>query len=160
MEIISHEFFCFLLFFVLAILLIAGYPVALTLAGVSILIGLIGYFLDLFPNKKNFTEGSEMNLDESPVTESEEKGDVFNLNQQVDDKDLSQAISAISNNIAFSPLESMSGTTQIIDLRTAQDVSGQSGADIGGSSTVVDSEIADLDPERRFSPYESLVRSV
>ena len=101
-----------------------------------------------------------MNLDESPVTESEEKGDVFNLNQQVDDKDLSQAISAISNNIAFSPLESMSGTTQIIDLRTAQDVSGQSGADIGGSSTVVDSEIADLDPERRFSPYESLVRSV
>ena len=117
-------------------------------------------FLDLFPNKKNFTEGSEMNLDESPVTESEEKGDVFNLNQQVDDKDLSQAISAISNNIAFSPLESMSGTTQIIDLRTAQDVSGQSGADIGGSSTVVDSEIADLDPERRFSPYESLVRSV
>ena len=38
MEIISHEFFCFLLFFVLAILLIAGYPVALTLAGVSILI--------------------------------------------------------------------------------------------------------------------------
>ena len=49
MEIISHEFFCFLLFFVLAVLLIAGYPVALTLAGVSILIGLIGYFLDLFP---------------------------------------------------------------------------------------------------------------
>ena len=49
MEIISHEFFCFLLFFVLAVLLIAGYPVALTLAGVSILIGLMGYFLDLFP---------------------------------------------------------------------------------------------------------------
>ena len=49
MEIISHEFFCFLLFFALAILLIAGYPVALTLAGVSILVGLIGYFMDLFP---------------------------------------------------------------------------------------------------------------
>ena len=38
-----------LLFFVLAVFLIAGYPVALTLAGVSILVGLIGYFLDLFP---------------------------------------------------------------------------------------------------------------
>ena len=49
MEIISHEFFCFLLFFILAIFLIAGYPVALTLAGVSILVGLIGYILDLFP---------------------------------------------------------------------------------------------------------------
>ena len=49
MEIVSQEFFCFLLFFVLAVLLIAGYPVALTLAGVSILVGLIGYFLDLFP---------------------------------------------------------------------------------------------------------------
>ena len=49
MEIVSHEFFCFLLFFVLAIFLIAGYPVALTLAGVSILVGFIGYTLDLFP---------------------------------------------------------------------------------------------------------------
>ena len=49
MEIVSHEFFCFLLFFILAILLIAGYPVALTLAGVSILVGLAGYALDLFP---------------------------------------------------------------------------------------------------------------
>ena len=49
MEIVSHEFFCFLLFFTLAVLLIAGYPVALTLAGVSIIIGLIGYTLDLFP---------------------------------------------------------------------------------------------------------------
>jgi len=49
MEIVSHEFFCFLLFLILAILLIAGYPVALTLAGVSILVGLTGYALDLFP---------------------------------------------------------------------------------------------------------------
>ena len=49
MEIVSHEFFCFLLFLILAILLIAGYPVALTLAGVSILVGLAGYALDLFP---------------------------------------------------------------------------------------------------------------
>ena len=119
--------------------------------------------LDLFPNKKKGdkkeenTENEE-NLSESPVTDTSK--DILNLNQQGDDKDLSQVISTISNNIAFSPLESMSGTTQIIDLRTAQDVSGQSGADIGGSSTVVDSEIADLDPERRFSPYESLVRSV
>ena len=112
-------------------------------------------------DKQNSSEVSaEVNLNESPVIESEEKGNVFNLNQQEGDKDLSQSISAISNNIAFSPLESMSGTTQIIDLRTAQEVSGQSGTDIGGSSTVVDSQIADLDPDRRSSPYEVLVRSV
>jgi len=49
MEIISHEFFCFLLFLILAIFLLMGFPVALTLAGVSIIIGSIGYFLDLFP---------------------------------------------------------------------------------------------------------------
>ena len=86
--------------------------------------------------------------------------DVLNLNQQEDGKDLSQSIGAISDKIAFSPLGSGSGTTQIIDLRTAREVSGQSGTNMGGSSTVVDSEIADLDPQRRFSPYESLVRSV
>jgi len=126
-------------------------------------------FPQFFPKVKNKVNegeqnssevGAEVNLNESPVIKSEEKGDVFNLNQQEGDKDLSQSISAISNNIAFSPLESMSGTTQIIDLRTAQEVSGQSGTDIGGSSTVVDSQIADLDPDRRSSPYEVLVRSV
>ena len=116
-------------------------------------------FLDLFPNKTDDPD-VEINIDESTVTGSGEKENKVNINQQEGDKDLSQSISVTPNNIAFSPLESGSGTTQIIDLRTAQDVSGQSGADIGGSSTVVDSEIADLDPERRFSPYESLVRSV
>ena len=103
---------------------------------------------DVFPNKEDST------------VESEEKGDVFNLNEQEGDKDLSQNISTTLNKVAFSPLESMSGTTQIIDLRTAQQVSGQSGTDMGGSSNVIDSEIADLDPERRTSPYEILVRSV
>ncbi len=49
MEIISHEFFCFLLFFALAIFLIAGFPVALTLIGVSIFIGTLGFIFDLFP---------------------------------------------------------------------------------------------------------------
>jgi len=48
-DILSHEFFSFLLFFLLAIFLIAGYPVALTLAGTSILVALLGYFFDLFP---------------------------------------------------------------------------------------------------------------
>ena len=103
---------------------------------------------DVFPNKKDST------------IESKEKENVSNLNQQEDNQDLSQNINTTFNKIAFSPLESMSGTTQIIDLRTAQQISGQSGTDIGGSSNVIDSEIADLNPERRSSPYEVLVRSV
>ena len=49
MNFISHEFFSFLLFFLLAIFLIAGYPVALTLAGTAIFVAILGYFVDLFP---------------------------------------------------------------------------------------------------------------
>ena len=48
-DLINHEFFACLLFFVLAIFLLAGYPVALTLAGTGILVGFIGYSVDLFP---------------------------------------------------------------------------------------------------------------
>ena len=49
MNFISHEFFSFFLFFLLAIFLIAGYPVALTLAGTAIFVAILGFFVDLFP---------------------------------------------------------------------------------------------------------------
>ena len=48
-DFISHEFFSFLLFFILAVFLIAGYPVALTLSGTAIIVAFIGYLVDLFP---------------------------------------------------------------------------------------------------------------
>ena len=48
-EILSHEFFSILLFVLLAIFLLAGYPVSLTLAGTAIIVGFIGYLADLFP---------------------------------------------------------------------------------------------------------------
>ncbi len=48
-DILSHEFFAVLLFILLAIFLLAGYPVSLTLAGTAIIVGLLGYFADLFP---------------------------------------------------------------------------------------------------------------
>ena len=48
-ELISQEFFAFLLFLLLAIFLLIGYPVAITLAGTAILVGTIGFILDLFP---------------------------------------------------------------------------------------------------------------
>ncbi len=48
-EFINQEFFAFLLFFLLAIFLLFGYPVALTLAGTAIIVGFIGFLMDLFP---------------------------------------------------------------------------------------------------------------
>ena len=48
-EILSHEFFSILLFVLLAVFLLAGYPVSLTLAGTAIIVGFIGYLADLFP---------------------------------------------------------------------------------------------------------------
>ena len=63
-----------------------------------------------------------------------------------------------ANNIAYNPLESTTGTTQIIDLRTAKEIVGDTGSD--NPTTVLNSSIASLDPSRRASPYEGLVRSV
>ena len=49
MEIITHEILVILLFIITALLLIFGYPVALTLAGTAILFAIIGDILDIFP---------------------------------------------------------------------------------------------------------------
>ena len=48
-DIFSHEFFATLLFVLLAFFLLAGYPVSLTLAWTAIIVGFIGYLVDLFP---------------------------------------------------------------------------------------------------------------
>ena len=72
--------------------------------------------------------------------------------------DNSQNINVNPDKVSFSPVESGSGMTQIIDLRTAQKITGNT--DTGGASAKLDSSIMDLVPERRVSPYEVLVRSV
>ena len=58
------------------------------------------------------------------------------------------------------PLSSLSGTTQVIDLRTAQNIAG--GDDTAPSSVTsqLDTQVVDLDPSRRISPYEGYQRSV
>ena len=43
-ELINQEFFAFLLFLLLAIFLLFGYPVAITLAGTAIIVGYLGIF--------------------------------------------------------------------------------------------------------------------
>ena len=56
------------------------------------------------------------------------------------------------------PVDSMNdGQTQIIDLRTAQNLSNQEQP--SSASTALDNAIEDLDPNRRFSPYEAYVRN-
>ena len=49
MEIITHELLAILLFIITALLLILGYPVALTLAGTAIIFAILGHFLEVFP---------------------------------------------------------------------------------------------------------------
>ena len=48
-EFLNQEFFALFLFVTLAIFLLMGYPVALTLAGTSIFVGMMGFLFDLFP---------------------------------------------------------------------------------------------------------------
>ncbi len=68
-------------------------------------------------------------------------------------------VSPVSNSVSTLPLDSMSGTTQIIDLRTAQEISGDDTAPSSATSQL-DGQIVDLDPSRRISPYEGFQRSV
>ena len=90
-----------------------------------------------------------------------EKKNQLNLNNNVTSTpDLVSSNFNISpNNFTSSPVESMSGTTQIIDLRTAQEIA-SGDTDPSTSTSQLDSAIIDLDPQRRFSPYEGFVRSV
>ena len=56
------------------------------------------------------------------------------------------------------PVEAGSGQTQIIDLRTAQNLVGQETP--GSAGAAFDNSISYVDPERRTSPYEAYVRDV
>ena len=112
-------------------------------------------------NQKSIDE-SVRNTTNTFIANSEERNvdpsfNVFNFDTSPN-IDKSQNINVSPDKISFSPVESGSGTTQIIDLRTAQKITGNT--DTGGASAKLDSSIMDLVPERRVSPYEVLVRSV
>ncbi len=81
-----------------------------------------------------------------------------NINPVSEDKDISQNIS-VNNSVASLPLDSMSGSTQIIDLRTAENLAG-SGNDSGSAQSQLDTSVVNLEPSRGLSVYESFVRSV
>ena len=105
----------------------------------------------------------QLNKKEETIDDSVEKGesttgsDELSSNIDVMGGDNTQLINPAVN-VAFTPLESMSGNVQIIDMTTAKEIIGDTGSD--NPMTVLDSERANLNPERRSSPYEGFVRSV
>ena len=67
----------------------------------------------------------------------------------------------VPNVFPSTPLSSLSGTTQVIDLRTAQNIAGgDDNTDSNNVTSELDSQIISLDPSRRVSPYEGFTRSV
>ena len=84
----------------------------------------------------------------------------LSLNNNINAADSSSPNIAVNNINAQIPLDSFSGSTQIIDLRKAEEIA--SGSDTAASSATsqLDTAIADLDPSRKLSVYESFVRSV
>ena len=67
---------------------------------------------------------------------------------------------SVNNLLAQLPLDSFSGSTQIIDLRKAEEIAGSDDVAASSATSQLDTAIADLDPSRKLSVYESFVRSV
>ena len=67
---------------------------------------------------------------------------------------------SVNNLVAQLPLDSLSGSTQIIDLRKAEEIAGGDDTAASSATSQLDTAIADLDPSRKLSVYESFVRSV
>ena len=67
---------------------------------------------------------------------------------------------SVNNLVAQLPLDSFSGSTQIIDLRKAEEIAGGDDTAASSATSQLDTAIADLDPSRKLSVYESFVRSV
>ena len=66
----------------------------------------------------------------------------------------------VPNVFPSTPLSSLSGTTQVIDLRTAQNIAGGDDTAPSNVTSQLDTQVVDLDPSRRISPYEGYQRSV
>ena len=84
----------------------------------------------------------------------------LSLNNNINSVDSLSPNVSVNNLVAQLPLDNFSGSTQIIDLRKAEEIA--SGSDTAASSATsqLDTAIADLDPSRKLSVYESFVRSV
>ena len=84
----------------------------------------------------------------------------LSLNNNINSVDSLSPNVSVNNLVAQLPLDSFSGSTQIIDLRKAEEIVGGDDAAASSATSQLDTAIADLDPSRKLSVYESFVRSV
>ena len=84
----------------------------------------------------------------------------LSLNNNINSVDSLSPNVSVSNLVAQLPLDSFSGSTQIIDLRKAEEIAGGDDTAASSATSQLDTAIADLDPSRKLSVYESFVRSV
>ena len=84
----------------------------------------------------------------------------LSLNNNINAADSLSPNVSVNNLVAQLPLDSFSGSTQIIDLRKAEEIVGGDDTAASSATSQLDTAIADLDPSRKLSVYESFVRSV
>ena len=84
----------------------------------------------------------------------------LSLNNNINSVDSLSPNVSVNNLVAQLPLDSFSGSTQIIDLRKAEEIVGGNDTAASSATSQLDTAIADLDPSRKLSVYESFVRSV
>ena len=84
----------------------------------------------------------------------------LSLNNNINSVDSLSPNVSVNNLVAQLPLDNFSGSTQIIDLRKAEEIVGGDDTAASGATSQLDTAIADLDPSRKVSVYEAFVRSV
>ena len=84
----------------------------------------------------------------------------LSLNNNINSVDSLSPNVSVNNLVAQLPLDNFSGSTQIIDLRKAEEIVGGNDTAASSATSQLDTAIADLDPSRKLSVYESFVRSV
>ena len=84
----------------------------------------------------------------------------LSLNNNINSVDSLSPNVSVNNLVTQLPLDNFSGSTQIIDLRKAEEIVGGNDTAASSATSQLDTAIADLDPSRKLSVYESFVRSV
>ena len=123
------------------------------------------------PDLLEFMDGDSI-FNQEDLLEFMDGDSIFNqevIQQRKNELSLSNNINAadslspnvsVNNLVAQLPLDSVSGSTQIIDLRKAEEIAGGDDTAASSATSQLDTAIADLDPSRKLSVYESFVRSV
>ena len=112
--------------------------------------------LELYRNNKSNTD-DKISFNSELI---QERKNELDLSKNINIADSLSPNISVNNLVAQLPLDSFSGSTQIIDLRKAEEIAGSDDAAASSATSQLDTAIADLDPSRKLSIYESFVRSV